>query len=78
MSGSDGNHFHSPRFAMRRNDDGTIDAICLACYLTAATAHSEAKLRELEAAHRCPTRDSEAVIPTGSPALSRNRKDAQQ
>jgi hypothetical protein len=43
-----------PRFSYRRNKDNTVDAICLNCLLTAATADSEAKLHELEVTHRCP------------------------
>jgi hypothetical protein len=46
-----------PRFSYRRNKDNTIDAICLDCFLTAGTADSEAKLHELETAHRCPEDD---------------------
>jgi hypothetical protein len=42
-----------PRFYRRKNPDGTVDAICLICYLTAAKADNEADLHEKEAAHRC-------------------------
>jgi hypothetical protein len=41
------------QFYYRVNADGTIDAICLRCYLTAAKAANEADLNELEAAHQC-------------------------
>jgi hypothetical protein len=44
---------HGPRFSYRRNKDDSIDAICLICFLTAGTAHSEAQLHELEAGHQC-------------------------
>jgi hypothetical protein len=41
------------RFAYRRNADETVDAICLKCFLTVATAMSEAELHLHEQAHRC-------------------------
>jgi hypothetical protein len=40
-------------FFRRVNANKTIDAICLICFLTAATADTEADLYELEIAHRC-------------------------
>lgn len=42
-----------PQFYRRVNPDGTVDAICLICYLTAATAESEAELHQQQSAHRC-------------------------
>ena len=42
------------QFSYRQNKDKSIDAICLKCYLTAATADSKAELHELEGAHECP------------------------
>ncbi len=49
-------------FAYRRSADGTIDAICLTCYLTAATAGSKAELQERKKAHDCPRRPSKRPI----------------
>lgn len=40
-------------FAHRNNDDGTVDAICLQCFLTVATKASEDGLREYENHHDC-------------------------
>jgi hypothetical protein len=40
-------------FHHRLKADGTIDSICLRCFLTAATAENEADLPKLEAAHQC-------------------------
>jgi hypothetical protein len=45
-------HFH--RFFYRVNPDKTIDSICAFCYMTAATAYSQAELYARERAHRCP------------------------
>ena len=44
---------NSSQFHHRLYADGTIDSICLSCFLTAARAENEADLRELEAAHQC-------------------------
>jgi len=44
---------NSSQFHHRLYADGTIDSICLSCFLTAARAENEADLRELEATHRC-------------------------
>jgi hypothetical protein len=46
-------------FAYRHKADGSIDSICLACYLTAATAENEAELHDREKSHDCPGRRSE-------------------
>lgn len=40
-------------FAIRQNADGSLDAICLTCYVTAGTAMSEAELPAIEQAHQC-------------------------
>jgi hypothetical protein len=40
-------------FSYRRNRDGSIDSICLSCFLTAATADNEAELYEREKSHCC-------------------------
>jgi hypothetical protein len=41
------------KFHYRVNADGTIDSICLRCFLTAAKAENESDLHELEAIHQC-------------------------
>jgi hypothetical protein len=45
-------------FHHRVNVDGTVDSICLRCYLTAGSARNESELPALEAAHVCPGRGS--------------------
>lgn len=45
-------HFH--QFVYRINPDKTIDAICAFCFMTAATAETQAELHLREGAHRCP------------------------
>jgi hypothetical protein len=44
------------RFAHRRNKDGSVDSICLACYRTVATAGSEEELLAAERKHKCEPR----------------------
>jgi hypothetical protein len=44
-------------FHHRVNADGTIDSICLRCFLTVAKADIGSDLQELEAAHQCPDKD---------------------
>ena len=41
------------KFYHRVNTDGTIDSICLSCFLTAARADIGSDLQGLEAAHQC-------------------------
>jgi hypothetical protein len=41
------------QFFHRVNSNKTMDAICLVCFLTAATSDNEADLHELELAHQC-------------------------
>lgn len=41
------------QFCHRINEDGTIDSICCDCFLTVATAGSEAELQREERIHRC-------------------------
>jgi hypothetical protein len=43
----------SPQFHHRLYADGTIDSICLSCFLTAARAENKVDLSELEAGHQC-------------------------
>ena len=50
------------KFYHRVNTDGTIDSICLRCFLTAAKAEIGSELREIEAAHQCD--DKELFIVT--------------
>jgi hypothetical protein len=38
-------------FSYRHNQDGTIDSICLDCFMTAATASTEEELAGLESLH---------------------------
>ena len=40
-------------FVHRENSDGTIDSICLICFLTVATAQTEPELVSVEASHQC-------------------------
>ena len=40
-------------FAYRQNADGTIDSICLRCFLTAGKALKVAALHEIEKQHDC-------------------------
>jgi hypothetical protein len=42
-----------PKFYHRVNTDGTIESICLNCFLTAARADIGSDLQGLEAAHQC-------------------------
>ena len=41
-------------FAYRHNSDSTIEAICLTCFLTVATADNDAELQRLASGHKCP------------------------
>jgi hypothetical protein len=41
------------RFTRRFNEDGTIDSICRHCFLTVATAQSDADLANEERKHTC-------------------------
>ena len=43
----------SPGFAIRQNPDGSLDAICLTCFVTAGTAMSESELPAIERNHQC-------------------------
>jgi hypothetical protein len=45
----------APKFHYRQNEDGTVDAICLRCFLTAATASTldELSKKELEHLNYC-------------------------
>jgi len=40
-------------FAHRRNDNDTIDSICLECFRTIATKWTKAELANSEATHEC-------------------------
>jgi hypothetical protein len=42
-----------PKFYHRVNTDGTIESICLSCFLTAARADIGSDLQGLESAHQC-------------------------
>jgi hypothetical protein len=43
------------KFAHRRNNDGTFDAICSKCFKTVCYAESSAELIEAERNHICET-----------------------
>ena len=45
------------KFYHRVNTDGTIDSICLRCFLTAARGDIGSDLHELEAAHQCDNKE---------------------
>jgi hypothetical protein len=40
-------------YTHRKKADGMWDSICMTCYHTAATSHTEPELRETEAMHKC-------------------------
>lgn len=44
---------HDVRYPHRFNRDQTIDSICPFCYVTIASAKTEAALRPLEMTHKC-------------------------
>jgi hypothetical protein len=46
------------QFFYRRNPNHSIDAICGFCFLTIASADSEADLHALESVHQCNQEDS--------------------
>jgi hypothetical protein len=52
MKDAEGRKFHH-----RVNADGTIDSICLSCFLTVARADIGSDLQGLEAAHRCKNKE---------------------
>jgi hypothetical protein len=45
------------QFFYRRNANKTMDAICGFCFLTVASAESEADLHALESVHQCNQED---------------------
>ncbi len=47
-------------FTHRRNQDGTLDSICMICYRTAASAPCEELLLDGEKTHRCAPRRTDA------------------
>jgi|CZKL01.1.fsa_nt_gi hypothetical protein len=40
-------------FCRRRNQDGTVDAICTRCYRTVSTSRDESDLKPVEQSHDC-------------------------
>jgi hypothetical protein len=42
-----------PRFARRHNEDGTIDLICLHCFLTVGSSSDVTELSKYEQSHAC-------------------------
>jgi hypothetical protein len=57
MNGENFSQFHR-----RQNADGTIDSICLRCFLTAASAENETDLHKRETAHQCADKESFMLI----------------
>jgi hypothetical protein len=43
----------STHYPHRRNEDGSYDSICTACYATVASSWPEEALAEFESAHTC-------------------------
>jgi hypothetical protein len=62
------------QFNYRVNADGTIDSICLRCYLTAGSAKNEADLREREDAHRCPDKEESPILIEDNRRIRRGSK----
>ena len=50
MAATKGSYY---QFFYRRNSDNTTDAICGFCFLTVASAESEADLHARESLHKC-------------------------
>ena len=46
-------HVSTLQFAHRTNEDGSIDSICLKCFITVATESSESDLERAEHDHTC-------------------------
>ncbi len=40
-------------YARRQTDDGSVDSICLFCFLTVGNAKTEEELETMEASHNC-------------------------
>ena len=51
------NKANHPQYFYRRNADNTTDAICGFCFLTVASAESEADLHARESVHECNQED---------------------
>jgi hypothetical protein len=43
----------TPDSLIQQNPDGSLDAICFTCFVTAGTAMSESGLSAIEQAHQC-------------------------
>jgi hypothetical protein len=43
----------SAKFAIRHNRDGSLDAICLKCFVTAGTTMNQSGLTAIERTHEC-------------------------
>jgi hypothetical protein len=46
-------HAIGQHFSLRQNTDGTVDSICLKCFMTVSNAESEADQARLEENHIC-------------------------
>jgi len=51
------------KFAYRVNEDGSIDSICMRCYLTVAASPVLEELAEAEARHQCQEKSEKADWP---------------
>jgi hypothetical protein len=49
-------------FARRHNEDGTVDSICLHCFLTTGHAKEESDLQEAEDGHVCAPKEPSTVL----------------
>jgi hypothetical protein len=54
--------FPRPSFIHRRNPDGTVDSICLRCFLTTDHAKEESALDKVEDAHVCTPNEPSSVL----------------
>ena len=50
---ADNSPLPAAEYQYRKNQDGTVDSICLHCFLTVGTANRIEDLAGLEAAHNC-------------------------
>jgi hypothetical protein len=66
---------NSTQFRYRVNSDGTIDSICLRCFLTAARVENEADLHAREAAHLCDRSGDASGVVSAITRLSKAGKD---
>lgn len=71
-------HQFMSNFPHRMNEDGTYDAICVACHMTVATERIEAALSHHERNHKCGSiRIFEVNPPSPTYSLSTNHSTRQ-